>query len=90
MSKPSFQSQPIHLFPTQHSLHVSAVSTNLPHVLQLENLQPELPASNSIKNNLYLKIVSNSMNGLTEEEGHKNINKIIINLAKKTIIDKYY
>jgi hypothetical protein len=28
------------------------------------------------------------MNGLTEEEGHKNINKIITNVAKKTIIDK--
>jgi hypothetical protein len=30
------------------------------------------------------------MNGLTEEEGHKNINKIISNVAKNTIIDKSY
>jgi hypothetical protein len=39
-------------------------------------------------NNLYLKIVSNSMNGLTSEEDTKNIHKIISNLAKKTVIDK--
>jgi hypothetical protein len=28
------------------------------------------------------------MNGLTSEEGNKNIHKIISNLAKKTVIDK--
>jgi hypothetical protein len=28
------------------------------------------------------------MNGLTEEEGRKNINKIISNVAKETIIQK--
>jgi len=40
------------------------------------------------EDNLYLKIVSNSMNGLTKEEGEKNINKIISNVAKEVIIDK--
>ena len=44
--------------------------------------------ADSKKNNLYLKIVSNSMNGLTKEEGDKNISKIISNVAKKTIIMK--
>ena len=44
--------------------------------------------SDSNKNNLYLKIVSNSMNGLTKEEADKNISKIISNVAKKTIIQK--
>jgi hypothetical protein len=29
------------------------------------------------------------MNGLTEEEGRKNINKIISNVAKEVVIDKY-
>jgi hypothetical protein len=28
------------------------------------------------------------MNGLTEEEGNKNINKIISNIAKEATIDK--
>jgi hypothetical protein len=28
------------------------------------------------------------MNGLTEEEGKKNINKIISNVAKEVVIDK--
>ena len=28
------------------------------------------------------------MNGLTEEESHKNIDKIISNVAKEIIIDK--
>ena len=28
------------------------------------------------------------MNGLTKEEGEKNINKIISNVAKEVIIDK--
>jgi hypothetical protein len=41
-----------------------------------------------MKNDLYLKIVSNSMNGLTKEESVKNINKIISNVAKNVTIDK--
>ncbi len=61
------------------------------NIKQIKNWQqknPNCTNSDSDKNNLYLKIVSNSMNGLTEEEGHKNINKIISNVAKNTIIDK--
>jgi hypothetical protein len=61
------------------------------NIKQIKNWQqknPDCTSSDSKKNNLYLKIVSNSMNGLTEEEGHKNINKIISNVAKNTIIDK--
>jgi hypothetical protein len=49
---------------------------------------PDCTLSDSKKNNLYLKIVSNSMNGLTKEEGDHNINKIISNIAKETIIQK--
>jgi hypothetical protein len=61
------------------------------NIKQIKNWQqknPDCTNSDSKKNNLYLKIVSNSMNGLTQEEGHKNINKIISNVAKNTIIDK--
>jgi hypothetical protein len=49
---------------------------------------PDCTDSNSKKNDLYLKIVSNSMNGLTKEESNKNINKIISNVAKNVVIDK--
>jgi hypothetical protein len=44
--------------------------------------------SESKKNNLYLKIVSNSMSGCSTEESSKNINKIISNVVKKVSIDK--
>jgi len=49
---------------------------------------PDCVKADSNKNDLYLKIVSNSMNGLTKEEGDKNINKIITNVAKKVVIKK--
>jgi hypothetical protein len=49
---------------------------------------PDCIASDSKKNDLYLKIVSNSMNGLTKEEADKNMNKIIANVAKNVTIDK--
>jgi hypothetical protein len=49
---------------------------------------PDCVKADSKKNDLYLKIVSNSMNGLTKEESEKNMNKIISNVAKKVIIDK--
>jgi hypothetical protein len=49
---------------------------------------PDCTKSDSTKNDLYLKIVSNSMNGLNEEESCKNIDKIISNVSKKVLIDK--
>jgi hypothetical protein len=61
------------------------------NIKQINNWVKEHPdciKSNSRKNDLYLKIVSNSMNGLTKEEGEKNINKIISNVAKKVTINK--
>jgi hypothetical protein len=63
---------------------------NIKQIKNWKDKNPDCTNSESKKNNLYLKIVSNSMNGLTEEEGHKNINKIISNVAKKTIIDKTF
>jgi hypothetical protein len=49
---------------------------------------PDCTDADSNKNNLYLKIVSNSMNGSTIDESSKNIEKIISNVAKEVIIDK--
>ena len=62
---------------------------NIKQIKHWQNKYPDCIGADSKKNNLYLKIVSNSMNGLTKEESDKNINKIISNLSKEVIIDKY-
>jgi hypothetical protein len=49
---------------------------------------PDCNDINSKTNDKYLQIVSNSMSGSTEEEQKKNINKIISNVAKETVIIK--
>ncbi len=61
---------------------------NIKQISKWKENYPDCAKSDSKKNDLYLKIVSNSMNGLTKEEGEKNINKIITNVAKKVIIEK--
>jgi hypothetical protein len=62
---------------------------NIKQIKTWADKNPGCTNSESKKNDFYLKIVSNSMNGLTEEEGRKNINKIISNVAKEVVIDKY-
>jgi len=49
---------------------------------------PECTEADSKKNNIYLRIVSNSMSGSTKEESDKNYEKIISNVSKQVIIDK--
>jgi hypothetical protein len=66
----------------------SIANQNIKQIKTWRDKHANCTDSESNKNNLYLKIVSNSMNGLTKEEGDKNISKIISNVAKKTIIQK--
>ena len=61
---------------------------NIKQIKEWRDKNPDCTDSESKKNNLYLKIVSNSMNGTTEEESQKNLSKIISNVAKEVIIDK--
>ncbi len=61
---------------------------NIKQISKWTTLYPDCVHADSKKNKLYLNIVSNSMNGLTKEEGDKNIQKIISNIAKEVIIDK--
>jgi len=61
---------------------------NIKQIKHWRDKYPDCTDSDSKKNNLYLKIVSNSMNGSTVEEGCKNIDKIISNVAKEVIINK--
>ena len=61
---------------------------NIKQIKNWKDKYPDCSEHDSNKNNLYLKIVSNSMNGLTKEEADKNTNKIISNVIKEVIIDK--
>ena len=61
---------------------------NIKQIKNWKDKYPDCSDHDSKKNNLYLKIVSNSMNGLTKEEADKNTNKIISNVVKEIIIDK--
>jgi hypothetical protein len=59
---------------------------NMQNILEWQKRYPGCTKSDSIKNDLYLKIVSNSMCGLTKEESFKNFNKIISKLSKQVSI----
>ena len=61
---------------------------NIKQISKWKDNYPDCVKSDSKKNDLYLKIVSNSMNGLTKDESEKNIHKIITNVAKQVVIDK--
>jgi len=61
---------------------------NIKQIKTWREKNPDCTDSGSKKNDLYLKIVSNSMSGGSKEECEKNYNKIISNVAKKVIIEK--
>ena len=61
---------------------------NIKQIGEWRKKYPDCMDSESRKNDTYLKIVSNSMSGLTSEEQSKNINKIVTNVAKEAVIDK--
>ena len=74
------------------SILTNAIKTianeNIKQITKWKNTYPDCVKADSKKNNLYLKIVSNAMSGLTKEECDKNYNKIIKNIIKKTTINK--
>jgi len=61
---------------------------NMCNISEWSKKHPDCTNSDSRKNDLYLKIVSNSMSGINEEECLINLEKIISNIAKNTLIDK--
>ena len=61
---------------------------NIKNIKEWKETYPECTDSDSKKNNLYLKIVSNAMCGIDKEESDKNVNKIISNVAKEITIQK--
>jgi hypothetical protein len=61
---------------------------NIKKIGEWRQKYPDCTHSDSRKNDMYLNIVSNSMSGLTTEEQSKNVDKIISNVAKESVIDK--
>jgi len=61
---------------------------NIKKINYWKSQNPDCTDPNSKKNDMYLKIISNSMSGSTKEETNKNINKIISTVAKEVVIDK--
>ena len=62
---------------------------NIKQIKSWTEKYPECKSYHSKKNDTYLQIVSNSMNGLTDEECLSNIHKIISNISKQVTIQKY-
>ena len=61
---------------------------NIKQIKTWRDQNPDCTKSDSKKNNLYLKIVSNSMSGSDQADCDKNLNKIISNVVKETLIPK--
>ena len=61
---------------------------NIQTISEWKKVNPDCTDINSKKNNLYLKIVSNSMSGISKEECEKNYSKIVKNIVKQNIVDK--
>jgi hypothetical protein len=63
-------------------------SKNMKQIFVWQKENPDCFSSSSKKNDQYLRIVSNSMNGLTVEETQQNYDKIITKIAKEVTINK--
>ena len=61
---------------------------NIKNILEWTKENPEYNDPTTKVNDRYLKIVSESMSGSSEEETNKNYSKIIKNIVKETVIDK--
>jgi signal peptidase I len=61
---------------------------NIQQIFEWQKKYPDYNDPDSRNNDKYLKMLSNAMNGSTDEEQNKNMNKIVKNIAKEVIIDK--
>ena len=61
---------------------------NILQINEWRKLHPDCNQSDSRKNDLYLKIVSNAMSGSTTEEQLKNYDTIVSNIIKGVVIVK--
>jgi hypothetical protein len=61
---------------------------NIKQIAKWREEHPDCINAESKKNNMYLKIVSNSMSGIDTEETTRNLNKIMSNVLKEVAINK--
>jgi len=61
---------------------------NIKQIFEWTKQHPDYNDSESKNNDKYLKIITGSMSGSSEEESNKNYSKIIKNIVKETVIDK--
>jgi len=61
---------------------------NIQQIFEWQKKYPEYRDPKSKQNDKYLNMIHNAMNGSTNEEQEKNMEKIIKNIAKEVIIDK--
>jgi len=61
---------------------------NMKNINEWRDLYPDCNDAYSHKNNEYLRIVSNSMSGGSSDECDKNLNRIISNIAKESVIER--
>jgi len=73
---------------TMIKLIKQVANKNMRKIPEWIKAHPDCLDSDSKQNDKYLKIVSNSMSGSTEEEQKNNINKIISKVAREVIINK--
>ena len=62
---------------------------NIKQINEWVKENPDCKDPRTKKFDKYNKIVMNSMSGVTEEEQHDNIDKIVRNVTKAVVIDKY-
>jgi hypothetical protein len=73
---------------TMRNMIKQVANKNIKNIPEWVKAHPDCLKSESKQNDKYLKIVSNSMSGSTEEEQKNNINKIISKVAKEVVISK--
>jgi hypothetical protein len=64
------------------------VNKNIKQIPEWTKVHPDYNDYDSKQNDKFLKIVSESMSGSSQEETNKNYNKIIKNIVKETVIEK--
>jgi hypothetical protein len=66
----------------------SDVHKNIKQIPEWVKQNPTCKDSTSKKNDEYLKLISNNMSGIDNEEVETNMNKIIHNISKEVVIEK--
>jgi hypothetical protein len=61
---------------------------NIQQIFEWQKKYPEYNDPESRQNDKYLKMLCNAMNGSTDDEQEKNMDKIVRNITKEVVIDK--